>query len=348
MTGFRVSEHRAWRERLTRHQSEGQKQRKTGRNQAPTEDTTFLPQLYQIPALVHNKVFGRLQAHRFLFLPTRLVLVVLATLLILQGVSGNAAPDFQVGEYETVTQGEPIQAYLAPGSTHKYPLEVGIGQGDGIYTFFTQERGVVRLPSLGSDGTAYGLEVAVQHDQRVMDVALMVAKPREGFRSVSVASEEDTLTRFEPGRFEETGDHELLVRSTSGTGPARIMISVVEAPLESSSADTLNWFPLLSGAALATVLAGPYLPGAQGSQPRKPDGGDDASGTAKRPLVWDDAPQEAHGASQQALPDAPAPEKTAYGRLSLEHGHILFDEREGASPEELAKDATRGLVVRNE
>lgn len=278
-----------------------------------------------------------MQTHRFLFLPTRLILVVVAILLILQGVSGSAAPNLHVGNYETVTQGEAIQAYLAPGSTHKYPLEVAIGQGDGIYTFFTQERGIVRIPSLGSDGMAYGLQVAVQHDQRVMDVALMVAKPQEGFRSVSVAAKDDTFTRFEPGRFDQTGDHELLVRSTSGTGPARIMISVVEAPLESSSADTLNWFPLLSGAALATVLAGPYLPGAQDRDQQRPPAAREPHAGAKRPLVWDEPPKK----------QAPG-EKSGYARLSLEHGHIRFDERDGASPEELAEGATRGLVVRNE
>ncbi len=347
MTGFRVSEHRAWRERLTRHQSEGQKHLKGTEETPDHPSSSSIPQIYQIPAIVHNKVFGRLQTHRFLFLPTRMILVVLAIVLILQGVSGNATPSFQVGEYETVTQGEPIQAYLAPRSTHKYPLEVGIGQGDGIYTFFTQERGVVRLPSLGGDGSAYGLQVTVQHDQERIDVAVMVAKPREGFRSLSVASEEDTLTRFEPGRFETAGDYELLVRSTSGTGSARIMLSVVEAPVESGNADTLNWFPLISGAALATVLAGPYLPGGQESKERRPGAREDPP-SPKRPLVWDDDPRGAEDAPETTQTAEQTPEKPGYARLSLEGGHIQFDAREGATPEDLAKDATRGLVVRNE
>lgn len=272
MTGFRVSEHRTWR-RAGPSRPSKQRLEPPG----PAREPAFHERLLTVPARVHDKIFGRLERRRPLFLTTRFVLVFLAALLILQGVSGSAQSSFEVGDYERVTEPKPVQAYLAPGSTHKFPIEVAVGKATTVSAFFTQDRAVVRLPSMGEHGNAYGLQIGVQHDQNAMDVALMVAQPGEGFRSVPATSKSGSATQFEAIRFAEAGEYGVLVRSTQGVGPAKIMVSIVEAPVEPNTPYTLQWLPLLSGAALATVLAGPYLPGAQHAhQPRGPKKGKDA------------------------------------------------------------------------
>ncbi len=321
MTGFRVSQHRAWR-RTIRRQDEPAKPH----GPEPAQRTRSVPQqLLFVPARLHDKIFGRLQKRRPIFLATRFVLVLVAVLLILQGVSGTATDDLTVGEYSRVTQPNSVQAYLAPGSTHKYPIDVAVGESGGVSAFFTQEQGVVRLPTMGHDRAAYGLQIGVQHDQRTMDVSLMVAQPGEGFRSVPSTFKDTQTTQFNAVRFAEAGEYGVLVRSTEGVGSARIMVSVVEAPLEASN-PALDWLPLVTGGALATVLAGPYLPGAQRNQ----------QGRSR-----DDRKKRGNHA-ETALALGFAHLHPGVGGAQVENG-------EGASPEELAaRSNQRGWIIRVE
>jgi hypothetical protein len=264
MTGFRVSEHRTW--RTTEADDEAPRQdapRSPVAKPKTPRPPTLQERILHSPARIHNKIFGRLEKRRPLFLTTRFALILIAVLLIIQGVSGTAQSTLEVGEYERVTEPHPLQAYLAPGSTHKFPIEVAVGDRSGVTAFFTQDRAVVRLPSMGDGGSAYGLHITVQHDQRIMDVSLMIAKPGESFRTIPPTNADRQGTQFEAVRFDQGGEYGVLVRSTDGVGSARILISIVEAPVENTATGTTNWLPLMAGTALATVLAGPYLPGGQ-------------------------------------------------------------------------------------
>lgn len=328
MTGFRVSQHRTWRRTDKRQENPAQPR--------PAEPVDPPPPLHKqlmvVPARLHDKIFGRLERRRPLFLATRFILVLIAVMLILQGVSGNSQEEFSVGDYSRVTQPNSVQAYLAPGSTHKYPIDVAVGESDRVSAFFTQEKGVVRLPSMDHDRAAYGLQIGVQHDQRTMDVSLMVAQPKEGFRSVPSTYKDESTTQFDAVRFADAGEYGVLVRSTDGVGSARIMVSVVEAPLEADQT-ALDWLPLLSGGALATVLAGPYLPGAQKNRFDGPKGGAaQGGGEAKRPK-----------------PDPETALALGFAHLQTGGGEAHVKDGKGASAEELAAASSkRGWIIRIE